>query len=109
MAAVPIRKYLLIIAGSLSLALGIAGIFVPVLPTTPFLLLASFCYLRSSQRMYHWLMNHKILGPYIYNYVTYRAVKRNVKIGSLALLWLTLALSFFLVANLHVRLCIRKL
>ncbi|MDD3653890.1 MAG: YbaN family protein [Desulfotomaculaceae bacterium] len=99
-----IRKYLLIITGSLSLALGIIGVFMPVLPTTPFLLLASFCYIRSSSRMYNWLINHKILGSYIYNYVTYRAIKQSIKIGALIFLWFTLAISILVVSNLHIRL-----
>lgn len=99
-----IEKYLLIGLGSLALALGLVGVFMPVLPTTPFLLLASFCYIRSSKRMYNWLINHRIFGPYLYNYVTYRAVKRNVKIGGLIFLWLSLAISIFLVENLHIRL-----
>lgn len=99
-----IKKYLLISAGSLSLALGIIGVFVPVLPTTPFLLLASFCYIRSSSRMYNWLINHKIFGAYIYNYVTHRAIKRSIKIGTLIFLWLTIAISILSVSNLHIRL-----
>lgn len=76
----------------------------PVLPTTPLLLLASFCYIRSSNRMYNWLINHKILGAYIHNYVTHRAVKRSIKIGALIFLWLTLAISILIISNLHIRL-----
>jgi uncharacterized membrane protein YbaN (DUF454 family) len=99
----PIKKYLLIIAGSLSLFLGILGIFLPILPTTPFLLLTSICYLKSSKRLHTWLMKHKILGPYIYNYITYKAIKKSVKISSLCFLWVTLSTSIYIVNHIHVR------
>ncbi|MDD4200111.1 MAG: YbaN family protein [Eubacteriales bacterium] len=89
--------------GSLSLILGITGVFIPVLPTTPFLLLASFCYLRSSERMYNWLMNHKIFGAYIYSYVTYKAIPKKTKIGTLVFLWSTLIVSMILVMSLLIR------
>jgi uncharacterized membrane protein YbaN (DUF454 family) len=59
----PILRGLLITAGSLSLVLGIIGIFVPLLPTTPFVLLAGWCFLRSSDRFYVWLLDHPTLGP----------------------------------------------
>ena len=99
----PTIKYLLIILGSLSLALGVIGIFIPLLPTTPFLLLASFCYLRSSQRLYQWLMEHKIFGAYIYNYIAYKAVSKSIKVGTFILLWATLILSILLTDYIHVR------
>lgn len=95
------KKYLLIFAGSISLVLGIVGVFIPVLPTTPFLLLSSFCFLRSSKRLYNWLINHKLFGSYIYNYLTYRAINKNTRIGALIFLWLSLLVSIFFVSNLH--------
>ena len=98
-----IKKYILIFIGSISLTLGIVGVFIPILPTTPFLLLSSFCYVRSSERLYNWLINHKIFGEYIYNYMTYRAVKRSTKIGALIFLWLSLILSMLAVSNFHLR------
>ena len=98
-----VKKYLLILAGSISLVLGIIGIVIPVLPTTPFLLLASFCYLRSSKRLYDWMLNNRFFGPYIYNYLTYRAIKRSVKVVTLILLWLALAVSIVLVSNVYLR------
>lgn len=99
-----VEKYLLIFIGSILLFLGIIGILIPVLPTTPFLLLSSVCYIHSSKRLYNWLINHKIFGAYIYNYLTYRAVKKSTKIGALIYLWLTLLISFLLVSNLYLRL-----
>lgn len=98
------KKYLLIALGSLSLGLGAVGVVVPVLPTTPFLLIALFCYLRSSRRLYDWLIHHRLFGTYLYNYVTYRAVPRQTKIGALIFLWAGLITSIILVDALFVRL-----
>ncbi len=98
-----IKKYLLIFLGSLSLVLGIIGIFLPLLPTTPFLLLASFCYVRSSEKLYNWLINHKIFGNYIYCYLTYKAIPRKTKIGAIIFLWSTLIISMILLSSLHLR------
>lgn len=98
-----LKKYLLISIGSISLVLGIFGVLIPLLPTTPFLLLTSFCYIRSSDRLYRWLINHKIFGEYIYNYITYKAVKKSIKISGLIFLWITLVSSMLVVANVHVR------
>ncbi|NPV50235.1 MAG: YbaN family protein [Candidatus Methanofastidiosum sp.] len=96
-----VKKYALIFTGSTSLALGIVGIFVPVLPTTPFLLLSSFCYIRSSKRLHDWLINHKLFGSFIYNYINYGAVKRGTKIGSLIFLWAMIGSSIYLLQNFH--------
>ena len=100
----PIKKYLLILAGSLSLILGVVGLALPVLPTTPFLILASFCYLRSSKRLYDWLIGNKLFGPYIYNYITHHAVAKKTKIIAMILLWASLLVSIFAVDIFHVRL-----
>ena len=67
-------RYLLIISGTIFLGFGIVGIFLPILPTTPFLLLSAACYARSSQRFYYWLMNNKWFGNYIKNYNEGRGV-----------------------------------
>lgn len=83
-------KYILAFLGSLSLALGILGIFLPVLPTTPFLLLAAALYVRSSERLYNWLMQHRHLGPYIKNFWENKAIPLRVKIVSVGLVWVTL-------------------
>jgi uncharacterized membrane protein YbaN (DUF454 family)/nitroreductase len=99
----PLKRIFLIISGSLALILGFIGIIVPVLPTTPFLLLAAFCYLRSCETLYKRLTEHRVFGSYIYNYITYKAVKKRVKTASLVFLWLSLGISACLVNNLHVR------
>ncbi|HMM21806.1 MAG TPA: YbaN family protein [Selenomonadales bacterium] len=99
-----IKKYILIAVGCLSLALGIIGIFLPLLPTTPFLLLAAYCFTRSSARLYGWLIHHKTLGSYIYHYQTYRAVTRKTKVMAIVFLWGSLGLSMVLLASLYIRL-----
>ncbi len=100
------KKILLVCCGSLTLALGVIGIFIPVLPTTPFLLLASFCYLKSSKRLYAWLMNHKVLGEYIDNYLTHKAIRKDAKIVTMILLWLSLGLTIILSASIHLKLAL---
>ena len=86
-------RVLLITAGSLCVALAVLGIFLPVLPTTPFLLLAAFCYARGSERFHHWLLNNRCFGAYIRNYREGRGMPLRHKILTLALLWLTIGLT----------------
>jgi uncharacterized membrane protein YbaN (DUF454 family) len=84
------KSKLLIIIGSLSLGLGILGIFLPILPTTPFLLLSATCYFHGSERMYTWLMNHPRFGPYIRSFREDKSIPLRVKIVSVAMVWITL-------------------
>ncbi|HBC76843.1 MAG: hypothetical protein A2008_02735 [Candidatus Wallbacteria bacterium GWC2_49_35] len=93
------KKYALISAGLASTALGVAGIFIPLLPTTPFLLLAAACFLRSSDSLYEKLTTHKILGEYIRNYSEKRAVALRTKITAIALLWLSIGYSVIYIVN----------
>ncbi len=86
-------RALLSFLGYVSLALGGLGIFLPLLPTTPFLLLAAFCFLRGSPRMHAWLMSHRILGPYIRDFQAGRGIPLRSKCIALALMWPSLALS----------------
>ena len=82
-------KRVLIIIGLLSVVLGVAGIFLPLLPTTPLLLLAAWCFVRSSPRLYEWLLNHPRLGEYVRNFRENRAIPLRVKIVSVTMVWLT--------------------
>jgi len=83
---ITIRLIALNIVGGLSLLLGFLGIFLPVLPTTPFVLLASACFMRSSPRFNQWLVAHKTFGPIIENWHQHRAVTRKVKLrGAIAM------------------------
>jgi uncharacterized membrane protein YbaN (DUF454 family) len=90
----PVR-ILLLIAGSISLFFGIIGIFLPILPTTPFLLLTAACYMRSSERMHNWLLNNKWFGEYIKNYQTGRGIPLNTKIIAISTMWITIFISMF--------------
>lgn len=85
-----IKKTLFILLGSIFTGLAFLGIFLPLLPTTPFLLLAAFFFLRSSERLYHWLLNHKIFGKYLQNYLDNRSIPLKIKIFTLFLLWVTI-------------------
>lgn len=92
-------KIVLTILGLIALGLGIAGAFVPVLPTTPFLLLAAALFLRSNRNLYDWLMNHPRLGTYITNFLEHKAIPKRVKIVSISTLWLTLLFCAIFVAE----------
>jgi len=98
-----VKKNILVTLGSISLVLGVVGIFLPILPTTPFLLLTSYLYFRSSKRLYYWLLNQRVLGLYIYNYINYRAVLLSTKIFSLIFLWTSLVISIILTDSTHIR------
>jgi len=101
---ITIKRRLLIAAGTLSTALGFIGVFIPILPTTPFLLLAAACYMRSSERFYRWLINNRIFGSYIRNYIEGRGMPLKIKIFTILLLWLTIGVSIaFGVQNIVVR------
>ena len=93
-----------VFAGTSFLALGIVGIFLPLLPTTPFLLLAAACYARGSKRFYDWLLNNRWFGTYIRNYREGKGIPLKVKALTLALLWGTIIYSaFFVVDELYWR------
>ena len=78
------------IIGFISFGLAVLGVFLPVLPTTPLLLLAAAMFLRGNRRWYDWLMNHPKFGTYISNFVTHKAIPLRVKVVSVSTVWLTL-------------------
>lgn len=79
----------LVILGTVFVVIGVIGIFLPVLPTTPFMLLAAACYAKSSRRFYNWIMNNKVFGPIIREWRQYRAIPKRAKITAMVLLVLT--------------------
>ncbi len=87
------KKFMLTACGLLAVGLGTVGIFLPLLPTTPFLLLAAACFFRSSERLYNWLIAHKRFGRMIRQYREYHAISRRARLATLSLLWGTLAFS----------------
>jgi uncharacterized protein len=92
-----------VVAGTLSLVLGIIGIFLPLLPTTPFLLLASACYVRGSERMHRRLMEHPHLGPYIRNFEQGKGMPRRAKVIVILVLWMSYAYTLYLVPQLELK------
>ncbi len=86
-------KYILASLGLISLFLAILGIFLPLLPTTPFLLLSAALFMKSSTRLYNWLMNHKYLGKYLQNYIHHKTISVKTKISAISLLWITILIS----------------
>ena len=100
----PFTKYFYMISGFILVAIGVIGIFLPLLPTTIFLILASICFLKSSPKAGEWLRNHKILGGYIDNYQNNTGLTRNAKITNIITLWTSISLSAFLLTEeLYIR------
>ena len=89
------RRCLLVVSGVALVAIAMVGVVVPLLPTTPFLLLAAACFVRSSDRWYRWLIQHRFLGPYIRNYREYRGITRRAKVVTLLMLWAAVGFSAF--------------
>jgi len=97
-------KGTLIVLGTCFVGLGVLGIFLPLLPATPFFLLAVACYARSSKRFYDWLLDNRLFGSYIRNYREGRGISPKLKVVTLALLWGTITYSAtFVVDELYWR------
>jgi uncharacterized membrane protein YbaN (DUF454 family) len=91
---------LLVVAGTVCVGLGVLGIFLPLLPTTPFLLLAAACYGSSSRRFYQWLLNNRWFGDYLRDYREKKGVPLKVKLFAISLLWLTILLAVAFVVDI---------
>ena len=99
-----ILSKILIGLGTFFLIIGIIGIFIPILPTTPFLLLAAACYAKGSKKFYNWLINNEWFGEYIKNYRERRGIPLSVKIISIIILWITITFStFIIISNLLIQ------
>ncbi len=100
-----VRKWFFLVAGLVLTGLAALGLFLPLLPTTPLLVLAAACFIRSSDRLYQWLITRPAFGPYIRNYREYRAITREAKIVALAVMWLTMGYTaIFVIDSLVMRL-----
>jgi len=98
-------RYLYLISGILLVAIGVIGIFLPLLPTTIFLILASACFIKGSPKANEWLRNHKILGVYIKNYQDKTGLSIKAKVFNITLLWIMiLSSAFFFTEELLIRL-----
>ena len=84
-----IKNIILITIGSISVALGVIGILLPVLPTTPFLLLGAYCYFEGSPKLYNSLLNNRFLGEYIRDFREHKSIPLKTKIFAVSMIWLT--------------------
>lgn len=84
------RRWLLVVAGLLCVGLGLLGVFLPVLPTTPFLLLAAACFIRSSDRLYQWLLQNRLFGEKLRCYRAGEGIPLATRITAIVMIWLTL-------------------
>jgi uncharacterized membrane protein YbaN (DUF454 family) len=90
-----------VVLGSLALVLGAAGLVLPLLPTTPFILVAAFAFARSSPRLHSWLVQHRVFGPLIENWQRYGAISRRAKVAGLLSLMAVFGMSLLLGAPSH--------
>ena len=92
-------KIAIAVFGVLSLGLGIIGIFLPLLPTTPFILLSAYLFAKSSTRLHYWITNHKLFGDYIRSYNEDKSISMQVKIMAIGMIWSSMLFSIFFVLN----------
>ncbi|MFO7796164.1 MAG: YbaN family protein [Promethearchaeati archaeon] len=92
-----VKRVLYYIAGTFFLSLGIIGIILPILPTTPFLLLSAACYVRSSEKAYNWLIHNKIFGKIIRDYREGRGLPTKIKVITIIFLWITIFISILFI------------
>jgi uncharacterized membrane protein YbaN (DUF454 family) len=88
-----ILRNCILAVGFIATGLAILGIFLPLVPTVPLLLLAAACFARSSERFHHWLINHQKLGPMINCYVNGQGIPLSAKITAIVLVWLSISIS----------------
>ena len=96
-----VKRYLLISAGITSLALGVLGAFLPLLPTVPFVLLAGYCFARSSPRLHTWLVEHRMFGGIIRNFEAGNGLPKKVKYRAILVIWLSIGVSCLFVDRIE--------
>lgn len=104
-----IKRSLLLVIGLISLVLGVAGVFLPLLPTVPFVLLAAFCFARSSERLHRWLMAHPWFADALCNWEQKKAIRRGLKRKAMVLSSLSFAISIAIVPLLWVKVMLLSL
>ena len=99
-----IVRYAYLISGFLLVAIGVIGIFLPILPTTIFLILASACFVKSSPKANEWLRSNKLLSPYLKNYQDKAGLSIKAKIFTIGFLWVSISLSaFYLTSEFYIK------
>ena len=91
----PVLRLLLFISGFILIGVGVLGMFLPLLPTTVFLLLAAWCFARSSERFYRWVHYNRLFGKYIRDYQTGRGMTKGSKIVTISVLWIGILISAY--------------
>jgi uncharacterized membrane protein YbaN (DUF454 family) len=98
------KRFLYILIGIISLFLGILGIFLPIIPTTPLVLLAAWCFYKSSPRFHNWLVEHPYFGPIVEEYSDGEGIRKESKIKAIILTWLAVLMTaLFLLESLFMR------
>jgi uncharacterized membrane protein YbaN (DUF454 family) len=90
-------RTVVLIIGTVFLIIGILGVFIPVLPTTPFLLLAAYLYARSSKELYHWITTNRWFGEYVKNYRDGKGIPITQKVLTIILLWITIGYTIWFI------------
>lgn len=93
------KKILLMTIGSISLVLGFIGVFLPVIPTTPFVLVSLACFMNTSEKMHHFVMTNKHLGPYARAYANGEGIPKRAKLKAVFLIWITIGFSVIFVLD----------
>ncbi|MGB7209986.1 MAG: YbaN family protein [Pyrinomonadaceae bacterium] len=94
-----VRKAVLIFLGTVCVGLGLLGMFLPLMPTTVFLLMAAYCYSKSSEKFHNWLMTNRLFGKYISDYKSGKGISVRQKITTIAVLWASIGFSIWFVAG----------
>jgi len=97
-----VKRTLVFIMGLIALGLGTLGMVLPLLPTTPFVILAATCFSYSSDEFYNWIKKNRLFGPYIENYREKRGLTIAFKVRTIIILWVSLAISMFLLREVWI-------
>jgi len=99
-----VKRILFSVLGTIFLGIGCIGIILPILPTTPFLLLAAACYVRGSERIHRWMIRNRVFGEFIKNYMEGKGIKSRQKVITLAFLWVMIIFTtVYMIENMIVR------